>query len=52
MGQKKKLRTFIDVSGQSHPTILVSGGRRGLDIEISPADLASMTAAIFAEIVQ
>jgi len=52
LGQKKKLRTFIDVSGQSHPTILVSGGRRGLDIEISPADLASMTAAIFAEIVQ
>lgn len=52
LGQKKRLRTFIDVSAQSHPTILVSGGRRGLDLELAPADLARMTAAIFAGLVQ
>jgi Cys-tRNA(Pro)/Cys-tRNA(Cys) deacylase len=52
LGQKKKLRTFIDASATSHSTILVSGGRRGLDIEIVPEDLARMTAATFAPLVQ
>ncbi|MBU4526690.1 MAG: Cys-tRNA(Pro) deacylase [Desulfomicrobium sp.] len=52
LGQKKRLRTFVDASAQPHPTILVSGGRRGLDIEIAPLDLARMTAATFAPLVQ
>ena len=52
LGQKKRLRTFIDSSASSHPTILVSGGRRGLDIEISPQDLARVTAGRFFELAQ
>ena len=48
VAQKKRLRTFIDQSAQQWPTINVSGGRRGLEIELSAADLAKVTAAQFA----
>lgn len=39
LGQKKKLKTFIDGSAQAFETILVSAGRRGLEVELSPVDL-------------
>lgn len=47
LGQKKRLATFIDESAKHFPTIFVSGGRRGLEIELSPVDLASLTSGVF-----
>ncbi|SOC54419.1 Cys-tRNA(Pro) deacylase [Ornithinimicrobium cerasi] len=43
VGQKKALPTVLDVSAEQFPTILVSGGKRGLDLELSPADLLTVT---------
>ena len=52
LGQKKRLRTFIDSSAQTHPSIHVSAGRRGLEIELSPENLAGLTSAAFADLRQ
>jgi Cys-tRNA(Pro)/Cys-tRNA(Cys) deacylase len=49
-GQKKALATVIDASAHRFEKIYVSGGRRGLEICISPADLISALGAISAEI--
>ena len=38
-GQRKRVKTFIDAAATGHPTVIVNGGRRGLQIEIAPADL-------------
>ena len=46
IGQKRPHRTVLDASALDQPTILVSAGRRGLDLEISPADLIAITGAI------
>jgi len=43
VGQRKKLRTVIDISASKYNTIYVSAGRRGLEIELSPDDLGSLT---------
>jgi len=50
LGQKKSHATVIDESAWLFPTILVSGGRRGLEIEISPDALRQATSAIIAQI--
>ncbi|MDY0374345.1 MAG: Cys-tRNA(Pro) deacylase [Desulfobacterium sp.] len=50
LGQKKKLKTLIDKSALEHDTILVSAGRRGLEIVLAPLDLAELTRAGFVEI--
>lgn len=50
LGQKKELLTVIDTSSKAFETILVSAGKRGLEIELSPQDLALVTRASFAEI--
>jgi len=52
LGQKKCLKTVIDVSANNHQTIFVSAGRRGLDIELTPDDLKEACAAVFSEISQ
>lgn len=50
IGQKRALPTVLDDSALGHPTVLVSGGRRGLDLELSPADLVAATRATTAPI--
>ncbi|MFF7049104.1 Cys-tRNA(Pro) deacylase [Streptomyces griseorubiginosus] len=50
LGQRKKLPTVLDASASAHATICVSAGRRGLEVELSPADLSRLTDATLAPI--
>jgi Cys-tRNA(Pro)/Cys-tRNA(Cys) deacylase len=50
LGQRRPLLTVIDADAAIYDTIFVSGGRRGLDIELSGVDLARVTSATFAPI--
>jgi Cys-tRNA(Pro)/Cys-tRNA(Cys) deacylase len=43
LGQRKLLPTVLDESALAFATIHVSAGRRGLEIELAPADLLSLT---------
>jgi Cys-tRNA(Pro)/Cys-tRNA(Cys) deacylase len=45
IGQKRALPTVVDATATDHDTVYVSGGRRGLDIGLSPADLITITKA-------
>jgi Cys-tRNA(Pro)/Cys-tRNA(Cys) deacylase len=49
-GQTKTLPTVLDATAAEHATILVSGGRRGLDVELAPADLVTVCRATVAPI--
>jgi Cys-tRNA(Pro)/Cys-tRNA(Cys) deacylase len=42
----------LDAGASVHPTILVSAGRRGLQVELAPADLARAAGAVVAPIVR
>jgi Cys-tRNA(Pro)/Cys-tRNA(Cys) deacylase len=50
IGQKVSHPTVLDETAELFDTIFVSGGRRGLDIELAPADLVAVTSAIVAAI--
>ena len=50
LAQKRPLKTVIDNSANKFTSIFVSAGKRGLDVELAPADLAKLTKASFADI--
>lgn len=50
VGQRKRLETVIDIAAKCQNTVFVSAGRRGLEIELTAADLAHATDAAFADI--
>ena len=50
LGMRKRLPTHVDSSALEHETILVNGGRRGLQLELSPHDLVRLTDASVHEI--
>jgi Cys-tRNA(Pro)/Cys-tRNA(Cys) deacylase len=50
VGQKSAHPTVLDETVELWDTVFVSGGRRGLDLELSPTDLAAVTGAVIAAI--
>jgi Cys-tRNA(Pro)/Cys-tRNA(Cys) deacylase len=50
LGQRKALRTVVDSTAMDHSTVLVSAGRRGLEVELAPDDLVRLTAAVVATV--
>jgi Cys-tRNA(Pro)/Cys-tRNA(Cys) deacylase len=49
---RRPLPTAIDRSVTAHETVLVSAGRRGLQVELAPADLTALTNAVVADLVK
>jgi Cys-tRNA(Pro)/Cys-tRNA(Cys) deacylase len=45
LGQRRALPTVVDASALELPTVCVSGGRRGLQLELAPGDLVTLTGA-------
>lgn len=52
LGQKRRLRTFVDSSAAQFDTIYVSAGRRGLEIELSASDLCALTGGAMSALVR
>ena len=50
LGQRRRLPTVLDVSALDWDSVLVSAGRRGLDVELAPGDLVRLTGAVTAAI--
>ncbi|WP_270238284.1 Cys-tRNA(Pro) deacylase [Rothia kristinae] len=52
LGQKTPVTVLLDSGAQAFETVLVSGGKRGFDVELAPADLLSVTGGRYAPIAQ
>lgn len=50
LGQRRMLPTVVDTGALEHPVVLCSAGQRGLEIELDPADLVRLSAAVTAAI--
>ena len=50
LGHRKRLPVFLDESMRDRPAVLVSAGRRGLELELAPADLAALAGGTFARL--
>jgi Cys-tRNA(Pro)/Cys-tRNA(Cys) deacylase len=50
LGQRKRVRVFIDAPALAHPTIIFNGGRRGLQIEIAPDEFVKLLGATAADL--
>jgi Cys-tRNA(Pro)/Cys-tRNA(Cys) deacylase len=50
LGQRRRLPAVVDSSAEGFDTIYVSAGRRGLQLELAPADLLRLTGATVAPI--
>lgn len=50
LAHKRPCPLFLDMSAEQHETIFVSGGKRGLDIELAPADLLMLSEGRYADI--
>ncbi|MDT0528490.1 Cys-tRNA(Pro) deacylase [Micromonospora sp. DSM 115977] len=48
LGQRRRLTTVLDSSALDHPTVYVSAGRRGLQLQLAPQDLVALTGAVTA----
>ena len=49
-GQRQKLRAFVDASVHDHDTVCVNAGRRGMQLEVAPADLVAATDAVIVDL--
>ncbi|MCI6205955.1 MAG: Cys-tRNA(Pro) deacylase [Corynebacterium glucuronolyticum] len=52
LGTKKPMTVFLDETATLWDTMAVSGGRRGLDVELAPDDYIALTKAIVADVLQ
>jgi Cys-tRNA(Pro)/Cys-tRNA(Cys) deacylase len=50
LGGRRRLPTVVDEGALAHATVFVSAGRRGLQVEVDPADLVGLTGATIAPI--
>ena len=52
LGQKTPVTVLLDDGARAFETVLVSGGKRGFDVELAPADLLAVTGGRYAPIAQ